>query len=101
MKHHLTGKQFAAGLVKFMVLEAETFPAPKVSKQYKGILGFKPGLLVAVGFRGTCIPNITGGNGVVRLTKIEVSGEIFDRPGTISKALGIEKPMVPYPLREL
>ena len=99
--HHLTGKKFRTADTTFTVLEAETYPAPKVSGQYKGILAFKPGLLVAVGFRGTNIPNITGGNGVVRLTKIEVNGETFDRPSTISKVLGIEKPMTAYPLSEL
>ena len=101
MRHHLTGSKFRTAKTTFKVVEAETYPATKVSRRYKGILAFKPGFLVAVGFRGTCIPNITGGNGVVRLTKIEVDGEIFDRPSTISEVLGVERPMTPYQLRQL
>ena len=97
----LTGRNFQVAETTFRVLGAEVFPAAEVSARYKGILAFKPGLLVAVGFRGTCIPNITGEDGVVRLTSIEINGNVFDRPSTISKALGIEKPMVAYPLQEL
>lgn len=97
----MLNKKFRAGNTTFVVLEAESYPASKVSRRYRAVLGFKPGLLVAVGFRGICIPNITGHKGVTRLTKIEANGEVFDRPGDISKVLGVERPMTPYPIREL
>ncbi|TAN33389.1 hypothetical protein EPN28_02465 [Patescibacteria group bacterium] len=55
-------------------------------------------MIVAVGYRGICIPNITTDGGVVRLTKVEVDGKTFNRPKDISQALGIERPMRAYPL---
>ena len=95
------GKYFRTGKTTFRVVEGESFPANRVSKRYKSILSFRPGLLVACGFRGVCIPNITRPRGVVRLTKIDIDGQVYDRPSTISQALGMKDPMVPYPLREL
>ena len=95
------GKTFKTGDVTFTVLKSETFPANKVSSRYKMILSFRAGLLVAVGFRGICIPNITYDKGVVRLTEVSVNGTVLSRPSDISRALGIEDPMVPYPLREV
>ena len=98
---NIIGKKYRTGKVTFTVLGAETYPAGKVSKRYKMILSFRSGLLVAVGFRGICIPNITYDKGVVRLTEIEVNGEIFNSPSTISSVLEIKDHMVPYPLREI
>lgn len=95
------GKRFRTGNITFTVLEAENYPASRVSKRYHMILSFRPNLLVAVGFRGICIPNITYDKGVVRLTRVEVNGQVFNRPKDISEALGIKDPMVPYPLREM
>jgi len=98
---NLTDGVFRTAGTTFKVLEVENYPAMKVSRHYRGILAFKPGILVAVGFRGTCIPNITSVGGVVRLTKVKVDDKTYDHPRAISEALGIELPMVPYPLEEL
>jgi len=98
---NLKGKKYQTGKVTFTVLEGENFPAGKVSPRYKDILAFRSGLLVAVGFRGICIPNITYDKGVVRLLRVEVGGQVFNRPGDISRAIGVEEPMVPYQLREV
>lgn len=100
-RHHLSGSRFTTGSVTFTVVDAETYAKPRVSNRYREILAFKPGFLVAVSHRGTCIPNITGTNGVARLTAVEVDGKIFNRPGAISQALGVDTPMKPYALREL
>ncbi len=95
----LVGKKFRTGEIGFKILEIEPYSKRLVSDRYKKILAFREGFLVAVGFRGTLIPNITLKDGVVRLTKIEISGQVFDRPKVISAALGIEEAMQPYELR--
>jgi hypothetical protein len=97
----LTGCQFQAGNTTFKVVNVDNFPADRVSERYRRILGIKPGFLVAVWHRGVCIPNITLRDGVARLTKVEVDGKVLDRPGAISKALGVSVPMSPYQLNEL
>lgn len=79
----------------FTVLGAEAYPASKVSKRYKPILDFKPGLLVAISYRGALIPNITMEGGVVRITKIELKDKAYDRPHAISQAIGIKEDMIP------
>lgn len=81
--------------VKFIVIDAEPYPAIKISERYKKILDLDSGQLVAVNYRGTLIPNITVQGGVARLTKVDVEGEIINRPGAISKALGIKDGMSP------
>lgn len=95
----LVGRKFRTGEVDFKVLEIKPYSNRLVSDRYKKILAFREGFLVAVGFRGTLIPNITLKGGVARLTKIEINGQVFDRPKAISAALGIKEAMQPYELR--
>lgn len=101
MKSIIGNRYLVSSKVEFEVLETENYPADKVSKQYKLILGFDPKTLVAVGYRGINIPNITFKDGVVRLLKIRVGGEIFDRPKAISNALNIKEPMTSYKLERI
>jgi hypothetical protein len=82
--------------VEFEVLAVDIYQSADVSNQYKPILGFTKGELVAINYRGTLIPNITLPGEVIRLTKIAVAGKIFDRPKVISDALGIENALTPY-----
>lgn len=94
----IVGSWFCAGAVAFLVLGIEPYPAARVSARYKEILSIQSGMLVAVDYRGTCIPNITVNGGVVRLTKVLINGKTIQRPGAISKALGITRPMCAYSL---
>lgn len=77
--------------VRFVVLAVEPYPASRVKRQYSEILSIQLGMLVAVPHRGTLIPNITVDGGVARLTKVRVGERILDRPGDISKAIGITR----------
>jgi hypothetical protein len=87
--------------IRFKVIDTELYPAREVSHKFKTILDFKAEHLVAISYRGTLIPNITLENGVVRLTKVEVDGKVFDRPGAISRALGIEEYLTAYDIKEV
>ncbi len=87
--------------VEFQVLDAEFYSQRTVSFRYKRILDFKPGLLVAVAYRGALIPNITMDGGVARLTKVEVNGETFDRPHAISTAIGVKDDMSSYFIKDI
>ena len=82
----------------FTVIEVEFYPPVRVSKNYKMILDLGPNQLVAIGYRGTNIPNITTDQGVARLLKVEIGRSMFDRPGAISEALGIKEAMSPMVL---
>ena len=98
----IIGKNYKlANGTKFKVLNIEAYPEADVSKRYKQILDFKPGKIVAVAHRGTLIPNITLVDGIVRLTKVIVNNEIFDRPKAISQAIGVEEAMHPYEIKEI
>ncbi len=89
-----------AGLV-FKVLNAEAYPAEKISKQYKKLLTIESKHLVAINHRGTLIPNITLKDGVVRITSIEIDGKTINKPKAISEALGIKVAMEGYFLVKL
>jgi hypothetical protein len=97
----LVGKQFRTGRVTFTVLSVKPYPEEKVSDRYKSILDFREGLLVAVKYHDTCLPNVTLKGGVAQLTRIKVGDQEFSRPGEISKALGIKLPMVTQELHTL
>ena len=105
MKRGMVGFDFVGAVlttdrgIKFKILEIEDYPEDKVSKQYKGIIQFPYGKLVAINFRGTHIANVSYNGGVVRLTKIMVNGKVYDRAGEISNALGIIAHMTPYDLK--
>ena len=85
----------------FRVIDAEPYPPSKVSFNYKTILEYDSGFLIAIKFRGTFIPNITLDAAVARLKKVEIGRKILDRPGIISKALGIKNEMIPYKITEV
>lgn len=105
MKRGMMGVDFVGAVlitdrgIKFKILEVEDYPEDRISKQYKGIIQFPYGKLVAINFRGTHIANITYNGGVVRLTKIMVNGKVYDRAGTISDVLSIITHMTPYDLK--
>ncbi|MFA6383335.1 MAG: hypothetical protein WCX17_02840 [Parcubacteria group bacterium] len=84
----------------FQVMEIEPYPKEKVSKRYKEILKFRPGVLVAVPYRGILIPNITITGGAVRLLQVEVDGDIFKNPKAICEAIGVTEAMHPYDLKK-
>lgn len=87
------------GCPPFTVLGIEGFPNPEISKQYqKRLIGLSADQLVAVPYRTTLIPNITIGDGVVRLTKVVVNGQVYTRPIDISKAIGVKAAYDPQPL---
>ncbi|HEY4493033.1 MAG TPA: hypothetical protein VJB98_00190 [Candidatus Paceibacterota bacterium] len=98
---NLTGKAFRTNGTTFTILATEAYPTDRISDRYVELVGFGPGQLVAVPYRGICIPNITQNDGVMRLTKVEVNGQTYDRPKAISTALGVSQPMHPYPLSEV
>ena len=84
----------------FTVTAVEPYPRDKVSEQYREILDLPPGMLVAVPYRGTLIPNITLKGGVARLTEVQVIGDsLLKRPGAISAALGIRYPFAGYRIK--
>jgi hypothetical protein len=97
---NIIGNKYTIGKVKFEILEVESYSIDKVSKQYKEILKFRPGYLVAVSYRGTFIPNITTDSGVARLTKVRVNDEVYNRPGSISSVIGIKEAMYAYEIVE-
>lgn len=97
----VVGSSFILNGITFKVLEIIPYPKKNVSPQYREILDFNPGLLVAVAYRGTLIPNITLSDGVVRLTKIEIAGKIINKPGAISKALRITEAMTSYEIKKV
>ncbi len=100
-KDDYIGKKYAVGSVTFEIVDVEEYPADKVSEQYKDILKFRAGYLVAVTYRGIFIPNITVEHGVIRLNKILVTGRIYERPGAISEVLDIDESMYAYELTQL
>lgn len=89
---------YQVGGVSFRVLGIIPYTVGNVSKRYEEILKFPSGLLIAIAYRGTLIPNITLKGGVVCLTKVEVKGEVYKTPKTISETLKIEEAMYPYDL---
>ena len=99
--NELVGKTYKApsGCV-FIVTAIEPYPDNKVSDRYKEILDLAVGVLVAVPYRGTLIPNITLKGGVARLTEVTVKDETYYRPSTISAVLGIKKALVGYRLAD-
>lgn len=98
----LIGKQFkTANGVIFTILDVQSYPKSKVGERYKRILNFKPGLLVAISFRGTLIPNITLEGGVARLTSVEVDGNSINTTTAISAVVGVKEAMVAYSIKEL
>jgi len=95
----LVGKTYRAPSgCYFTVTAIEPYPDNKVSDRYKEILDLPVGVLVAVPYRGTLIPNITVKGGVVRLTGVAVKDETYKRPGEISATLGIKKALAGYRL---
>lgn len=101
------GKELVGGAYRtlngtsFTVTAIEPYPDNKVSDRYREILDLPEGVLVAVSYRGTLIPNITVNGGVVRLTEVKVRDETYNRPGAISAALGIKKALVGYRLDDV
>lgn len=94
---NIVGKRFVRCGRAFTVKSVDLYPAEKVSRQHVEILSIPAGNLVAVPYRGTLIPNITlGRTGVVRLIEIEMGGKTYNRPSTISEALGINQPYRAY-----
>lgn len=99
---YLIGKQYktATGII-FKIGNIESYPKTKVSDRYKAILAIKPGCLVAISFRGHLIPNMTLEEGVGRLTAVEIDGKPIKGASAISKAIGIDKPMIGYSMSEI
>jgi hypothetical protein len=97
----VVGKIFRVNGVEFRVIAIDPYPKSRVSERYKAILSFRPGLLVAVPYRGILIPNITLSKGVVRLIEVEVDGEVYKTPKTISQALKVLEAMCSYDLLRL
>lgn len=90
------------GSQPFTVLGIEGYPNPEISKQYqKHLIGLSADQLIAVPYRTTLIPNITIGDGVVKLTKVAVNGQVYTRPIDISRAIGVSKAYDPRPLEKL
>lgn len=99
---NLLGRRFIAdNSVEFTVVEVEPYPADRVKPPYRDILSMGEWCLVAVAHRGTLIPNITVKGGVARLTKVRVGEKLLERPGAISKAIGITRAMHPIGLAEI
>jgi len=96
----LVGKNYTRHGRIFEVISVIPYPENEISNQYKEIMEFWPGVLVAVMFRGTLIPNITVRGGVVRLTGIKIAGREFTRPGEISRALRLKESMYAYKITE-
>lgn len=86
------------GNTVFKVLKVKPYQEHQVKPAYRDVLSFKSGMLVAVNFRGTLIPNITLRGGVVRLLEVQVGDRIYSRPSDICRALGVQHPMRPYRL---
>ena len=97
----LVGRKYVAPDERsFTVIAVEPYSRDKVSDQYREILDLPPGMLVAVPYRGTLIPNITLKGGVARLTKVQIAGgSVLKRPGAISAALGIRYPFSGYRIK--
>lgn len=102
MSQKINGKSYkTSNGVTFKILETEAYSKSKVSPQYKQILDYKSGLLVAISYRASLIPNVTTENGVSRLRKVEIDGRVIDRPNAISTALGITEGMKSYGMSEV
>lgn len=97
----ITGNAYRVNGVTFKVVAAEAYQKEKVSDRYREILKFRKGVVVAVAFRGTLIPNVTLKDGVARLTEVEVAGVNYKNPKAISQALGISEAMYAYDLEKL
>ena len=95
------GRMYRVNKVVFQVLEIEPYPKSKVSERYKEILELRPGVLAAISYRGTLIPNITLVNGVARLLRVKVGDKVWKTPKTISAALGVKGAMLSYNLKKL
>lgn len=89
---------YTANGVQFKVTKIDPYPRSRISDRYREILYFPPGVLVAIPYRGTLIPNITLSKGVVRLLEVEVDGELYDNPKAISQTLKVEEAMYSYDL---
>ncbi|MEK7062290.1 MAG: hypothetical protein AAB504_03135 [Patescibacteria group bacterium] len=92
------GSNYEVNGVHFQVLGIEPYPRKKISKQYKEILKFRSGVLVAIPYRGTLIPNITIRGGVVRIIKIDVYCSTYKNPKAICEALEVREAIYPYDL---
>lgn len=82
----------------FTIVKIEPYPANKISSRYREIHRQPLGVLVAVPYRGTLIPNVTVKGGVVRLTTVEIDGQLYKRPGEISTSLGVVEAFIGYPI---
>lgn len=100
--NELIGRKYMApNASSFTVTAIEPYPKDKVSESYREILDLPPGMLVAVPYRGTLIPNITLKGGVARLTEVtDAGGKVYKQPKAISAALGIRYPFAGYRIKK-
>lgn len=97
----LIGRKYTAhNGCSFTVTAIDPYPKEKVSESYREILDLPAGMLVAVPYRGTLIPNITLRGGVARLMEVTgADGKAYKRPKDISAMLGIRYPFAGYRLK--
>jgi len=96
----IIGRKFLVNGVRFTVCDTEPYAPGRITPQYRDLLKFPAGQVVAISYRGTLIPNITLGanEGVVRLTTVKVGEQVLTKPGQISRVLKLSSDMRAYAL---